>query len=51
VAYRSEGKIRMDTKFKSKKLKVKRPLGRCRCRLEDNIKIDLKGIRCGYGLD
>jgi hypothetical protein len=24
--------------------KGKRPLGRCRCRLEDNIKMDLRGL-------
>jgi hypothetical protein len=24
----------------------KRPLGRPRCRWEDNIKIDLQGVRC-----
>ena len=28
----------------------KRPLGRPRCRLEDNIKMDLKEVGCG-GLD
>jgi hypothetical protein len=28
----------------------KRPLGRPRCRWEDNIKIDLQDVRCG-GMD
>jgi len=28
----------------------KRPLGRPRCRWEDNIKMDLKEVRCG-GMD
>jgi len=28
----------------------KRPLGRCRCRWEDNIKIDLQEVGCG-GMD
>ena len=28
----------------------KRPLGRCRCRWEDNIKMDLQEVGCG-GMD
>jgi hypothetical protein len=32
--------------------KGKRPLGRHRCRLEDNIKMDSRKVGCGgYGLD
>jgi len=33
-----------------KKPEVKRPLGRLRCRWEDNIKMDLQEVRCG-GMD
>jgi len=29
----------------------KRPLGRSRRRWEDNIKMDLQEVGCGYGLD
>jgi hypothetical protein len=29
----------------------KRPLGRTRCRWEDNIKMDLQEVEYGYGLD
>jgi len=29
----------------------KRPLGRPRRRCEDNIKVDLQEVGCGYGLD
>jgi hypothetical protein len=29
----------------------KRPLGRHRLRWEDNIKMDLKEVGCGHGLD
>jgi len=32
------------------KPEVKRPLGRPRCRLEDNIKMDLQEVGCG-GMD
>jgi len=33
-------------------LRGRRPLGRPRCRREDNIKMDLKEVGCGgYGLD
>jgi hypothetical protein len=32
------------------KPKGKRPLGRLRCRLEDNIKMDLQEVGCG-GMD
>jgi hypothetical protein len=33
-----------------RKLDGKRPLGRPRCRWEDNIKMDLQKVRCG-GMD
>jgi hypothetical protein len=33
------------------KLEGKRPLGRPRCRLEDNIKMDLRKWNVGHGLD
>jgi hypothetical protein len=29
----------------------RRPLERTWCRWEDNIKMDLQKVRCGYGLD
>jgi hypothetical protein len=33
------------------KLEGKRPLGRPKRRWEDNIKMDLQQVGCGYGLD
>ena len=33
------------------KLEGKRPLGRPRCRWEDNVKIDLQEVGWGHGLD
>ena len=29
----------------------KRPVGRPKCRWEDNIKMDLQEMRCGHGLN
>jgi hypothetical protein len=33
------------------KLEGRRPLGRPRCRREDNIKMDLREVGWGHGLD
>jgi len=33
------------------KLEGKRPLGRTRCRWEENIKMDFQEVRWGWGLD
>ena len=43
------GRIKMHTGFLVGKPEGKRPLGRPRCRWEDNIKMDLQEVGGGYG--
>jgi hypothetical protein len=48
--YREYGERRSVYRVLVEKPEGKRPLGRSRCRWEDNIKIDLQEVRCG-GMD
>jgi hypothetical protein len=50
-AFRTYGKRKDTYRILVGKPERRRPFGRLRRRYEDNIKINLRQVECGYGLD